>query len=215
MLCALGSCYNGGCLKLIISSWYASVSRLMVFARCCKQRTIPFFTIYGWWELNCSHCQNELNRESKLFPCLHSFCETCLNKEVKRKTNGNGHCPLCDEIVQLDQLTLSPILISCLKCRQMESTEWNFCLEDQIESIATNWCKNCEESFCAKCDQFHKKMLDQHELLDEHSVIESSENEKKLENWFGLIGVKVTIIWKIRTANNVTCVIKTHVTLIT
>ena len=23
----------------------------MVFAQCCKQRTIPFFTLYGCWEL--------------------------------------------------------------------------------------------------------------------------------------------------------------------
>ncbi len=99
----------------------------------------------------CSHCENELNRESKSFPCLHSFCETCLNKEVKRKTNGIGHCPKCDEIGQLDELNLSPILISYLKCQKIESTDWkcDFCLDDQIESIATNWCENCEKFFCA------------------------------------------------------------------
>ena len=76
----------------------------------------------------CSHCQNELNRESKSFPCLHSFCERCLDKEVKRKTNGTGHCPKCDEIGQLDQLTLSPILISYLKCRknQIDRMEMRF-----------------------------------------------------------------------------------------
>ena len=129
----------------------------------------------------CSHCQNELNRESKSFPCLYSFCERCLNKEVKRKTNGIRHCPQCDEIGQLDQLNLSPILVSYLKCRQLEWTKWkcDFCLEDQNESIATNWCENCEEFFCAKCDRSQKKMLDQHKLLDEHLLIELNENGKE------------------------------------
>ena len=128
--------------------------------------------------LQCSHCQNELDVESKSFPCLHSFCETRLNKEVKRKTDGSGHCSQCDEVGQLDQLTLSPILVSCLKCRQMESTEWkcDFCLEDQIESIAKNWCENCEKFFCAKCDRFHKKFHRQ------HSVIELNESGKKEVN---------------------------------
>ena len=28
----------------------------MVFARCCKQRTIPFFTLCGWWELKLRYC---------------------------------------------------------------------------------------------------------------------------------------------------------------
>ena len=123
----------------------------------------------------CSHCENELNRESKSFPCLHSFCETCLNKEVKRKTNGIGHCPKCDEIGQLDKLNLSPILISYLKCQKLKTTEWkcDFCLEDQIESIATNWCENCEKFLCDSCDRSHKKFNKQ------HFVIELSGNGKE------------------------------------
>ena len=123
----------------------------------------------------CSHCENELNRESKSFPCLHSFCETCFNNEVKRKTNGIGHCPKCDEIGQLDQLNLSPILISYLKSHKIESTDWkcDFCLENQIESIATNWCENCEEFFCANCDRFHKKFHEQ------HLVVKLNENGKE------------------------------------
>ena len=28
----------------------------MTFARCCKQRTIHFFTLYGWWELKLKYC---------------------------------------------------------------------------------------------------------------------------------------------------------------
>ena len=123
----------------------------------------------------CSHCQNELNRESKSFPCLHSFCETCLNNEVKRKTNGIGHCPKCDEIGQLDQLQLSPILISNLECQKIESTDWkcDFCLDDQIKSIATNWCENCEKFLCDSCDRSHKKFNKQ------HFVIELNKNGKE------------------------------------
>ena len=129
----------------------------------------------------CSHCKDGLDMESKSFPCLHSFCETCLNKEVKRKTNGYGHCPQCDEIGKLDKLTLSPILISCLKYRRMDSTEWkcDFCLDDQIESIATNWCENCEKFFCATCNQFHKKLPPK-----KHNTIELNGNGKEVKKSF-------------------------------
>ena len=44
------------CLKLIISSWYAWISLLMAFDRYCKRRTIPFFTLYGWWKLKLRYC---------------------------------------------------------------------------------------------------------------------------------------------------------------
>ena len=96
-------------------------------------------------------------------------------KEVKRKTNGNGHCPQCDEIGQLDQLNLSPILVSYFKMSTIgiDRLEMRFLLEDQIESIAKNWCENCEEFFCAKCDRFHKKYNKQ------HFVIELNENGKE------------------------------------
>ena len=113
---------------------------------------------------HCSHCKRHLNLESKTLTCLHSFCETCVHHELQGQTNGNGRCPQCHEIVKIDQLTLSPILVSCLKRRQMELTVWkcDLCLEDGIESIATNWCKNCERFLCTKCNQFHNKLYRQH-----------------------------------------------------
>ena len=126
--------------------------------------------------LRCSHCKNGLDMESKSFPCLHSFCQTCLKKEVNGETNGNGQCSQCHEIVQLDQLTLSPILVSDLKRQQMESTEWkcDFCLDDGIESIATNWCKNCDKFFCDSCNHFHKKLPKK-----QHNSTELSGNGKE------------------------------------
>ena len=110
--------------------------------------------------LQCSQCKNGLDMESKSFPCLHSFCETCLNKEVKGETNGNGHCPNCDEIFQLDQLTPSPILVSDLKCQQIKSTKrkCDFCLDNEKKSSATNWCKDCDTFFCDSCYHFHQKL---------------------------------------------------------
>ena len=59
------------CLRLIISSWYASVSLLMVFARCCKQRTISFFSVYGCWELKLKYylVKVSLRYTDDLNPC--------------------------------------------------------------------------------------------------------------------------------------------------
>ena len=58
MLCALGRFYDRVYVfKLIISSWYASISLLIAFAWCCKQwNIIPFFTLYGWWEFKLRYC---------------------------------------------------------------------------------------------------------------------------------------------------------------
>ena len=118
--------------------------------------------------LQCCKCQRQLDMEGKTLTCLHSLCKTCVNKEIQRQTSGNGQCPLCDEIVQFDQMTLSPILSSYLECQQIESTEWkcDLCLEDGIESIATNWCKNCQKFFCTKCNQFHKKLHKNHYAIE-------------------------------------------------
>ena len=118
--------------------------------------------------LQCCKCQRQLDMEGKTLTCLHSFCETCVNKEIQRQTSGNGQCPLCDEIVQFDQMTLSPILVGYLKCRQIESTDWkcDLCLEDGIESIATNWCNNCQKFFCVECHQFHQKFHKEHFAIE-------------------------------------------------
>ena len=118
--------------------------------------------------LQCCKCQRQLDMEGKTLTCLHSFCETCVNQEIQRQTSGNGQCPLCDETFEFDQLTLSPILVGYLKCRQMESTEWecDLCLEDGIESIARNWCNNCQKFFCAECYQFHKKFHKEHYAIE-------------------------------------------------
>ena len=125
--------------------------------------------------LQCCKCQRQLDMEGKTLTCLHSLCETCVNQEIQRQTSGNGQCPLCDEIVQFDQMTLSPILVSHLKCQQMESTQWkcDLCLKNGKESNPTNWCKNCQKFFCAKCNQYHQ------EFLHGHNSIELTENNQK------------------------------------
>ena len=118
--------------------------------------------------LQCCKCQRQLDMEGKTLTCLHSLCKTCVNQEIQRQTSGNGQCPLCDEIVQFDQMTLSPILVGYLKCRQMESTKGkcDLCLEDGIESIATIWCKNCQKFFCTKCNNVHKKLHKKHFAIE-------------------------------------------------
>ena len=146
--------------------------------------------------LQCCKCQKQLDMEGKTLTCLHSFCETCVNKEIQRQTNGNGQCPLCDEIIQFDQLTLSPILVSYLKCRQMESTKWkcDLCLKDGNESIATVWCSDCMKLFCTNCSQFHKKLHQKHNTIDvvgigKDEVREAMKTDicnihKKVEEWY-------------------------------
>ena len=94
------------CLRLIISSWFASVSLVMVFARCCKQQTIPFFTIYGWRELKLKYCpvkvglrytddQNpcsvhvtNTSRKGNLFSCSFSIVN-CIDGRIELTWSSN------------------------------------------------------------------------------------------------------------------------------
>ena len=61
-VCGGAAMYSGYLLRcrvlLIQTNSLSNVSRspLMTFARCCKQRTIAFFTLYGWWELKLRYC---------------------------------------------------------------------------------------------------------------------------------------------------------------
>ena len=108
----------------------------------------------------CSDCKTRLNMESRTLTCLHSFCETCVNKKVKGETSDNIQCPQCDEIDKFEKLTLSPILASHLKSQRIETTQWkcDLCLENRNGSIATNWCKDCDKFFCSRCNKFHSKL---------------------------------------------------------
>ena len=67
----------------------------------------------------------------------------------------------------------------------MESIDWkcDLCLKDGKESIATNWCKNCEKFFCVKCYQYHQKFLHEHNAFElrklpqkQHNSIEITES---------------------------------------
>ena len=48
----------------------------------------------------------------------------------------------------------------------MRDWQCDLCLEDGIESIATNWCKNCQKFFCTKCNLFHQKLHKKHNAIE-------------------------------------------------
>ena len=56
----------------------SSLLLLMVFARCCKQGTIPFFTVYGWWELKLRYCPVKMGLRyiDDLKPCSVHVTDT-------------------------------------------------------------------------------------------------------------------------------------------
>ncbi|CAE1297332.1 unnamed protein product [Acanthosepion pharaonis] len=68
----------------------------------------------------CSKCDQCLDWTSKTLPCLHSFCESC----VQMVLEGNGPCPQCQKPVTGDDLRLAPFLVKSLRRRHLESSEW-------------------------------------------------------------------------------------------
>lgn len=114
----------------------------------------------------CSGCKDELDLKSKTLPCLHSYCWSCLERNFGKKKNGN--CPECEEPFVLDQLNLSPFLVTSLRFRQLESTDCkcDLCLEDGTETSAKNWCHVCQKFFCGNCSIWHKKFHPNHNSKD-------------------------------------------------
>ena len=135
-------------------------------------------------ELTCAVCQ-ELFTSPKTLPCLHSYCEACLEscekarRRMRAKDDGpdSVECPSCRavteqkdgvagittnfnyvnliELVQIHSQVMSEETLMCGKCK------------DDPEAVAVAFCYDCSAALCALCYQAHqnKKELSSHNFL--------------------------------------------------
>ena len=105
-------------------------------------------------QLLCSVCMKEYTKP-RVLPCLHVFCEACLEKMVETETDKqNALCPKCSKAVPLSQGGVSslPAAFYIQHLFEVRETLKKVCSSNEIQ------CNKCGEGeakgFCRDCGHF-------------------------------------------------------------
>ena len=108
-------------------------------------------------QLTCSICLN-LYTNPKILPCLHSFCQKCL-EGLPQDPQGDNYfisCPTCRHHSQLPQQTGAADFQAVNNLKDI----YNQITCDICTTInATGYCKECTKFLCEKCIDIHEKVL--------------------------------------------------------
>ncbi|XP_006822974.1 tripartite motif-containing protein 2-like [Saccoglossus kowalevskii] len=113
--------------------------------------------------LVCTVC-SERYRNAKILPCLHSFCEQCIDKLLE-KSGGKGiPCPVCRRVHDLPEgaSSVQPNifvneLVVLLEKRDKETNYVQKCGGCQQGSVTT-YCIDCAVGLCDNCTLPHKQL---------------------------------------------------------
>ncbi|CAC5423325.1 unnamed protein product [Mytilus coruscus] len=139
----------------------------------------------------CPICLEKLKCPKSL-PCSHSFCEVCIGEFILSTERRTGHklssypCPVCRAVVtptnpddETSQWSSSlPQNLSIpSKMDQSESRkqECHLCIRQNVQNVATHWCRDCSEAFCDDCLRLHNLM----KISADHKVVKIREGITK------------------------------------
>ncbi|XP_077997173.1 tripartite motif-containing protein 2-like [Glandiceps talaboti] len=122
--------------------------------------------------LCCTICLEQF-KDPKILPCLHTFCESCLETLYKKK--GSLECPSCRNVYPLpiggvSKLTSNFFMNNLIEIyhRLLESSKGGPIQCDGCEeNTATHRCVECQDHLCRSCMKVHKKLsaTKSHQLL--------------------------------------------------
>lgn len=134
--------------------------------------------------LTCTICLETFS-EPKYLPCIHTFCEICINTYIlspveKTETETRFKCPICRKEVLIEEKLGNPEgwaaklpgnqFVASLMDRQAIRRSEKMCdsckMNDKSE-IAFSFCIICEEAFCKSYETHHKsfKMSAKHPII--------------------------------------------------
>ncbi|XP_063405824.1 E3 ubiquitin-protein ligase Midline-1-like [Mytilus trossulus] len=133
--------------------------------------------------LTCSLCL-ETFRNPKYLPCLHTFCELCVNTYilsiVKEENSVGFKCPVCRNLVPITesqgrpetwakQLPGNHFIVSMIdrSAKQKSEKLCDTCEQKHVSQKAVSFCTVCEESYCEPCEANHKlyKISRKHKII--------------------------------------------------
>ncbi|XP_006816135.1 E3 ubiquitin-protein ligase TRIM56-like [Saccoglossus kowalevskii] len=134
--------------------------------------------------LTCGLCL-DYYKNAKTLPCLHSYCETCLDKLVEK--TAELICPQCrkrfdcdnqDKAGQLGTNHMINGLVEFVKARNRQSdraTEGLKCEACDVTQ-ATSRCMDCQVNFCYGCIRVHSvaRSLRGHHVVSIQQYLEST-----------------------------------------
>ena len=146
----------------------------------------------------CPIC-TEVIVDSKVLPCIHTFCLKCLEQFWKdRKPGDDVPCPLCRTSFSIPKGGLSNLPKNCFVEKLLDAQKSSMakqsipvcdvCLqlkthEDTISTTAVKYCVDCESHMCEQCAKIHLVMksskMHQVVVLDDSATPESTNQALK------------------------------------
>lgn len=120
--------------------------------------------------VKCQLCSENM-KMPKILPCLHSFCESCLEgfvkKLVDRTKTTSVTCPLCHAVAlisrnrfnvreYIESLPTSTLISTILSRKAARTRLCSVCKSDSNKAIC--WCGYCALAFCNEHVQYHKQL---------------------------------------------------------
>ena len=138
-------------------------------------------------EVTCSVCQ-ELFRDPKQLPCLHSLCLNCLNRlAATRALNRKIECPVCRRETAVPECgTFETLpssfylnsLLDVLAIKQCDTSKVS-CGNCDKKSEGSSYCFDCGKFWCQQCLVGHSVLRDNQ---DHHTVALKDFQPKDFEN---------------------------------
>ena len=117
----------------------------------------------------CPICLEDF-KNSKMLPCVHSFCLECLQAHYKDKSTGDDvACPVCRKEFEipeagLDALPCNFFVQNLIDAREQSSQKAEVLCEvcavendeDSEIPLATIYCADCNQKLCKSCSRPHR-----------------------------------------------------------
>ena len=136
-------------------------------------------------QLTCPVCF-DLYTNPKTLPCLHSFCEACIERFPQDKEGETYYlsCPTCRHRTELPgggagafpvAFTLNNLKDAHSLLKKVSDPQQVTC-DNCTTANATGYCKDCSKFFCTECDGVHKKWAPfaNHQMMDLSDVAASA-----------------------------------------
>ena len=117
-------------------------------------------------QLTCPVCLDHYTNP-KTLPCLHSFCQDCLEGLPLDKKNETYYlsCPTCRHCTELPEEGAGafPVAFTLNNLKEIYGLMKKVADPQQVTcdncttANATGYCKDCNKFFCTECDGVHKK----------------------------------------------------------
>ncbi|KAL9955084.1 hypothetical protein ACROYT_G036359 [Oculina patagonica] len=121
--------------------------------------SVPVNKITDHYELTCGIC-SETYKNPKVLPCLHSFCQNCLDSNI-RPQDRTLVCSRCQLVVPvpakgIEAFPLNFFINNMLTVLAVQNP--TKCTNCEDSSQATARCLDCVENLCTNCVFAHKRI---------------------------------------------------------